>query len=93
MLAGIGLQTLQDFAPAAEDAGRGQEEDRRRDQQQNPEAGKDPDDLCAVPDDRDPGVSQLSFALPGVVVPQEKVVLRKKISDIVQFRRKPSFCH
>lgn len=55
-------------ALAANDAGCGQEKQRRRHQQQYAEAGEDADHLRSVPDDRRPRVAQFVFAGAFVVV-------------------------
>ena len=66
------------LAVAEKDAGGGQEEKGRGDDQHDAEAGEDADDLGAVPQDGGAGVAQPALALAGVVVPQQKVLLEDK---------------
>jgi len=63
------------LAVAKEDAGCGEEEERGRDDQHDPEAGEDADDLGAVPEDGGAGVTQTALALAGVVVTKKKVLI------------------
>lgn len=64
------------LALAAEDDGSGQEEEGGGNQQEQAEAGKYPHDLCSVPDNGRPGVSQFVPTGPFVIVDQEKVVIQ-----------------
>ena len=74
-LGGLSVELLQDLAAAAEQAGRGQQQQRRGEEQEDPKAGKDADDLRAVEEDGGARVAQLPLARAGVVVAQEEVVL------------------
>jgi len=71
----VDFGTAASTALAADDAGRGQEQQRRGHQQQDPEAGEDSDHLGTMPDHGGPGVTQLVLARSLVVVAQQEVVL------------------
>lgn len=63
-------------ALAAYETRSGHEEEGRSHQQENCEAGKNPDDLSPVKDDGEPRVTQFALTFPGVVVSQQEVVVK-----------------
>jgi len=62
-------------ALAADDARGGDEEDRGGENEQDAEAGEDPDHLSAVPDNGSSTVAKFALAVPGVVVTEQEVVI------------------
>ena len=75
----VRLEPLDQFvASAAKDARSGQEQNRGRNEQHDPEAGKDAYHLGPVPEHGNAGVTETAFASSGVIVTKKKVILEIK---------------
>ena len=73
----LGLKLVEDLATAAKDAGGGEQKERGGGEEENAEASEDADDLGAVPQHGDAGMTQLAFTLAAVIMAEEEVILEK----------------